>query len=82
MFILSNIPYEWSKFLENKFKLNKYFLCKVYSWQQGIKKPNPKIFNVLLKKYKLVPYQTMFIDDKIENIRVAKKLKFKTCWYN
>jgi putative hydrolase of the HAD superfamily len=82
LFILSDIPHEWLNFLENKFQLTKYFSGQVYSWQQGIRKPNRKIFNILLKKYKLDPSQTLFIDDNIENIKAAKKLKMKTCWFN
>jgi len=82
LFILSNIPREWSKYLEKRFKFQKYFLGKVYSWQYYAKKPDLKIYRELIKKYKLNPSRTLFIDDKIENIRAAKKINFKTCWYN
>lgn len=82
LFILSNIPSDWSNFLENKLKLSKYFSGQVYSWEHQTRKPNLKIYQVLLKKYKLKPSQTLFIDDKIENIKAAKKLKLFTCWFN
>ncbi len=82
LYILSNIPQEWSEYLNKKFKFDKYFSGTVFSWQVGKRKPDPKIFNYLVKKYTLPVGKTLFIDDNIDNIRMAKRLGFRTCWFN
>ncbi len=82
LFILSNIPREWSDFLAKKFAFDKYFIGQLYSWQVGLRKPNPKIFQSLHKKFNLNISQTLFIDDNINNIRAAKSLGFITCWFD
>ena len=41
-------------------------------------KPDKEIYLLAIKKFKLDPNQTVFIDDKIENINAAKNLGFKT----
>ena len=41
-------------------------------------KPDAKIYNLAIKKFSLIPENTVFIDDKIENIQAAEKLEFKT----
>ncbi|MDR1448207.1 MAG: HAD family phosphatase [Candidatus Ancillula sp.] len=37
-------------------------------------KPDPKIYEILLERYKLSADKCIFIDDKIENIQAAQKL--------
>jgi len=49
---------------------NKVFLSN----KIGIKKPDPRIFKYALKKINLKPRETVFIEDKEENIEAAKKL--------
>ncbi|MCQ2913609.1 MAG: HAD-IA family hydrolase [Alphaproteobacteria bacterium] len=41
-------------------------------------KPDDKLFKILLKRYNLVPEETLFIDDSIANIETAKKLGLNT----
>lgn len=42
-----------------------------YSFEMGIRKPEPEIFNYIIKKHNLVPHRTLFIDDKQENTDAA-----------
>jgi 2-haloacid dehalogenase len=37
-------------------------------------KPNPKIYQMLLDRYKLIPNETLFIDDSEKNVQGAKDL--------
>ena len=55
----------------------KDFKIKVFSHQVGIIKPDPKIYKLTLKKLQLEPKETVFIDDKIENVIAANKLGMK-----
>ncbi|WP_276381462.1 HAD family phosphatase [Flavobacterium sp. H4147] len=48
---------------------------KVYfSFDIGLRKPDPKIYQFLLDKHNLVPENTLFVDDKTENTDSAAKL--------
>ena len=48
------------------------------SGEEKMMKPNEEIFKLALKRFNLIPNDTLFIDDKIENINSAKKLNFNT----
>lgn len=50
----------------------------VVSCDVGIRKPNPRIYRLTLKKLKLPAKQTIFIDNQEWNIKPAKKLGMKT----
>ncbi|NHM07325.1 HAD family phosphatase [Flavobacterium sp. CYK-4] len=45
-----------------------------YSFEMGMRKPEPEIFNYILKKHDLSPKRTLFIDDKKENTDAAAAL--------
>lgn len=52
---------------------------KVYlSYKLGIRKPNPEIFELILKENDLDAAETVFIDDSAEHIATANKLGIKT----
>lgn len=88
-FLLSNtneIHYKsYSKLLQKNFGYTDLFYlfekC-YYSFQLGMRKPNPDIFEYILKDSKLVPSETVFIDDTLEHIETAKKLRLKTIFIN
>lgn len=44
-----------------------------YSFEMGMRKPEPEIFNYLINQHDLSPKRTLFIDDKLENIEAAKQ---------
>ena len=41
-------------------------------------KPNIDIYELAIKRFNLIPKETIFIDDKLENINTAKNLKLHT----
>jgi FMN phosphatase YigB (HAD superfamily) len=48
---------------------------KVYfSFEVGLRKPSPDIFNYIINNHELSPKRTLFIDDKKENTDTAHKL--------
>jgi putative hydrolase of the HAD superfamily len=54
-----------------------FYQCfeKVYfSYELGMRKPDPEIFNYLIDVLELSPKRTLFIDDKKENTDAAAKL--------
>lgn len=43
----------------------------VYSFEIGSTKPNKKNYETLLSKYNLIAKETIFIDDRLDNIQAA-----------
>lgn len=50
----------------------------VVSGDEKLIKPNPKLYQVMLERYDLKANQSLFIDDNIHNIEVARKMGFHT----
>lgn len=46
----------------------------VLSGEEKVCKPDPKIYAILLERYRLLPEQCVFIDDRQENLDAAKKM--------
>jgi len=76
--MLSNDLKEWSNFLRNKFNINRFFEISIISGDVGYRKPDKRIYEVLLNRLKCPAEECIFIDDKLENLRVASKLGMKT----
>lgn len=72
--LLSNNAKEWVEYCEINYKYHKLFDAVLYSCEVGISKPNKDIFKLILKKLKVKPQETLYIDDYIKNINSAKKL--------
>jgi 2-haloacid dehalogenase len=70
---LSNM--EPDKFLlrQARFPFFGYFDGCVISGHEGVAKPDPEIFEVLLARYDLEPAATVFIDDREANVAVARE---------
>lgn len=45
-----------------------------YSYEMGMRKPEPEIFNAIIRKHDLSPRRTLFVDDKKENTDIAESL--------
>lgn len=50
----------------------------VISGEEKVCKPDPKIYAILLARYKLLPEQCVFIDDRQENLDTAKEMGIAT----
>lgn len=69
-FVLSNAPHEIPPFLTVK-NLDQYFDGQIISAQEKVSKPDEKIYSILLDRYDLKPEESIFLDDKKENIDAA-----------
>lgn len=74
VYILSNMPKEMHQELLQLHDFFKYFDGQLYSYEVGAIKPQPQIYEILLKNYKLKGQESLFIDDREENVRAAKEL--------
>lgn len=75
--LLTNNLMEWMDIFEERFKLNLYFFPIVNSAEVKLRKPNPAIFRLLLKKMGFKPEECIFVDDHRRNVWTARALGFK-----
>ena len=88
LFLLSNtndmhiswIQKDWGMDLYNEFKncFEQFYL----SHEIQMRKPNTDIYEFVLEENNLVPSETIFIDDTLENTETAEKLGIKTWTIN
>lgn len=57
---------------------NRLFEKEYYSHLVGLRKPDQKIFKLLLRENDLKPSETLFIDDSAQNLSGAKAIGIKT----
>lgn len=74
IYILSNMPREMHEELLQLHDFFRYPQGQVYSYQVKAIKPQPQIYQSLMSDYQLDPAQSLFIDDREENILAAQKL--------
>lgn len=74
--LLSNTNFNHKNYLLKNYNLKNLFSILIFSCDVKIRKPQSKIFKLALKKLKVLPKEAVFIDDKIENVKGAKKAGF------
>lgn len=83
IFLLSNTNYLhekiYSQMLAETFGLSMsdIFEKHYYSHLLGMGKPDPEIFNYVLKDSGLTAHETLFVDDSLQHIQSAQKLGIK-----
>ncbi len=81
LYYLSNFPREGFKKTQEIFPYLKIFKEGVISGETGYIKPEPGIYRALIAKVDLEPSNSLFIDDRQENLTAADKFGFKTVRY-
>ena len=75
---LSDNVQERIDYLENKYHFLQYFNSGVFSHIVGVRKPNPKIYQLALEQSSYPAKNCVYIDDKPELLEEAKKLGMET----
>lgn len=73
LYVLSNMSKEYIEYLR-KLSVFEYFDYEVVSCEVHLGKPNPEIYKYLLEHCGLNPSETIFIDDRHDNVEVAAEL--------
>ena len=76
--ILSNDVKEWSNYLCLKFNLNRLFKVIIISGEAGYRKPDKRIYHILLDKIQSPLSNCVFVDDRAKNLRPASEAGVKT----
>ena len=76
--ILSNDVKEWSNYLRTKFDLNSLFKIIIISSEVGYRKPDKRIYNILLDRIQSPSLDCVFVDDRAKNLRPASEIGIET----
>lgn len=74
IFYLSNYSEGLYEMTQDKLSFIEAFDGGVFSYQEKCIKPDKHIYEVLLERYQIIPEETLFFDDRKENIETAIKL--------
>jgi 2-haloacid dehalogenase len=78
LYALSNWSAEKFPIARARFAFLAWFDGTVISGEWRTKKPDRRIFNILLEQHQLVAPECLFIDDSVINVRAAGELGFET----
>jgi len=77
-FVLSNWSAETFVDMTDDYPFLKLFDGLLISGEDKLMKPDSAIYELAINRFHLIPEETVFIDDKLENIEAANKLYLKT----
>ena len=77
MFAITNYSAEKYPEFEQDFPFAEHFKDVVVSGREGIVKPAPAIYELAIERFGITPEETLFIDDRAENIHAAAKYGIK-----
>ncbi len=72
VFALTNYSAETFPAFRKRFPFSKRFHDIVVSGEEGMVKPDPRLYDLAIKRFGVNPVTTIFIDDRIDNIEAAK----------
>ncbi|MFR9503889.1 MAG: HAD family phosphatase [Rikenellaceae bacterium] len=77
LLVLSNMSLEFIEFIR-KLPVYRYFSGEVVSCEEGVVKPEPEIFKLILERFNLDPAESLFVDDRPANLDAAAALGINT----
>ena len=77
-YVLSNWSAETFVGMKDDYPFLQLFNGLLISGEDNLMKPDVAIYELAISRFNLIPQETVFIDDKLENIEAAKKLDLKT----
>ena len=77
-YVLSNWSAETFIGMENDYPFLNQFDGLVISGEEKMVKPQKEIFQLAIDRFNLIPNETVFIDDRLENISASIDFGFQT----
>jgi putative hydrolase of the HAD superfamily len=75
--VVSNTNEAHCRYLEANFEVLDCFETRIYSHLAGLEKPSPEIYHLALRSLGVLAEESLFIDDKEENVATAEALGFQ-----
>jgi epoxide hydrolase-like predicted phosphatase len=79
--LLSNAWEHARQNLSSRFDFINIFDVTIFSYEVGLRKPDPRIFDLILRQMGIEAGEAIFVDDFRANIDSAAALGLKTVWY-
>lgn len=79
--IITNAFDDARQSLSEQFRLNDVFDPIVVSAEEGMMKPDPRIFEIALERCGITAAESVFVDDFPHNIRGAQQVGMHTVWF-
>lgn len=76
--ILSNHAREWAEYMQKEFVFFGYFDQVIFSCDVHLRKPDPRIYELAMRRLGSKPDECLFVDDKTRNTDAAATLGIKT----
>ena len=77
-YVLSNWSAETFVGMTDDYPFLQSFNGLLISGEDKLMKPDAAIYELAISRFNLIPQETVFIDDKLENVEAAKNLNIKT----
>ena len=71
-YVLSNTIPQHIEFVFNRYPLLKDFDGHILSYEVGLMKPDRKIYELITRRFDIIPEQAVFIDDLPANVEAAR----------
>jgi putative hydrolase of the HAD superfamily len=81
MAILTNNVREWEPLWRSMLPIDELFQLVVDSGFEGVRKPDPRIYEVTLDRLEVAAEATLFIDDTELNCDAARELGMQAVWF-
>jgi putative hydrolase of the HAD superfamily len=81
MAILTNNVREWEPLWRSMLPIDELFELVVDSGFEGVRKPDPRIYEVTLDRLGVAPEATLFVDDMEINCDAARELGMQAVWF-
>lgn len=81
MAILTNNVREWEPLWRSMLPIDELFELVVDSGFEGVRKPDPRIYEVTLERLDVAPEATLFLDDMEVNCDAARALGMQAVWF-
>ena len=82
MAIISNDSSRRSKYLREKFDINKYFQAISISGDLKIQKPDERVYQLTIKQLDCEPTDCLYVDDRERNLETAGKIGMDAVLFN
>jgi len=75
--ILSNAGDQTRRIMEHQYHLHEFVDEIIISAEEGVIKPDPKIYQIAIDRLNAAPETTLFVDDILENVKAAREFGMK-----
>jgi FMN phosphatase YigB (HAD superfamily) len=79
--VLSNTNHAHIDFIHKRYEVLNMFAVRIYSYEEGVRKPDSRIYELAVRALKVTPEQSLLIDDLAENVNAARDLRWNAIHY-